>query len=238
MSEHQTGATALPDERAAGALYKKDFWGDENRRYARPHYRLEKAARLINKIARDKACTLLDVGCGPATLRSFIRPTIDYHGIDIAIQEPAPYLLEADLIEAPIRFGDKLFDIVVAQGFFEYVGDHQSRKFAEIAQVLNSGGTFVASYVNFDHRKRDVYWPYSNVQPLRDFRRDLEQRFTVRRSFATSHNWGHWEPGKKIIRAANMHINVDLPVISRILGVEYFFVCSPRRLGDDLRFDR
>ena len=106
MSEPTHGTTAVPNERAAGELYKKDFWRDENRRYTRPHYRLEKAARLVNKIAGDKPASLLDVGCGPATLRSYIRPTIDYHGIDIAIHNPAPYLLEADLIEAPIRFGD------------------------------------------------------------------------------------------------------------------------------------
>ena len=164
-----------------------------------------------------------------ATLQSLLRSNIEYYGIDIAIHEPAPNLLESDLLEEPIRFGDRDFDIVIAQGFFEYAGEFQSKKFAEIDQVLKADGNFVVSYVNFDHRQRDVYWPYSNVQPLSDFRRDLEQHFRVRRSFATSHNWGHWEPDKRLIRGANMHINVNIPVISRILGVEYFFVCSPRR---------
>ena len=229
MSEPAAGKSVVPEKRTGSALYKKDFWSEENRRYTRPHYRLEKSARLVNKLARGRECTLLDVGCGPATLRSLLRSNIEYYGIDIAIHEPAPNLLESDLLEEPIRFGDREFDIVIAQGFFEYAGGCQSTKFAEIDQVLKTDGTFVVSYVNFDHRQQDVYWPYSNVQPLSDFRQDLEQHFRVRRCFATSHNWGHWEPGKRLIRGANMHINVNIPVISRILGVEYFFVCSARR---------
>jgi SAM-dependent methyltransferase len=228
LSEPAVGKSAVPDDRTGSTIYKKDFWSEENRRYSRPHYRLEKSSRLVNKLARGRECTLLDVGCGPATLKSFLHSSIEYYGIDIAIHDPEPYLLEIDLLEEPIRFEDRVFDIVIAQGFFEYAGGFQSQKFAEISRILKPSGTFVVTYVNFDHRQRDVYWPYSNVQPPRDFRRDLEQHFRVRRSFATSHNWGHWEPGKKLLRTANMHINVNIPVISRILGVEYFFVCSRR----------
>ena len=115
---------------------------------------MEKAARLINKLARGQERTLLDVGCGPATLRSLLEPNIQYHGIDIAIHDPAPNLIEADFLEAPIKFDDKRFDIILAQGVFEYVGNFQSQKFAEIAQLLNEDGIFVVSYVNFDHRQQ------------------------------------------------------------------------------------
>ena len=48
--------------------YKKDFWREENLKYARPHHRLAKSARIINGIARSEERTLLDVGCGQATL--------------------------------------------------------------------------------------------------------------------------------------------------------------------------
>src|SRR6266536_2610247 len=40
---------------------------------------------------------------------------VRYHGIDIAIQEPASNLIETDIIEAPIAFGGKTFDVIVAQ---------------------------------------------------------------------------------------------------------------------------
>lgn len=46
-----------------GALYKKEFWSEENLKYVKPHYRMEKVSRLVNKMAGAKACTLLDVGC-------------------------------------------------------------------------------------------------------------------------------------------------------------------------------
>ena len=228
MNNPAADKNVAPEDRVGDALYKKDFWSKENLNYSRPHYRMEKVARIINKLARDKACTLLDVGCGPATVSSLLCPNIQYYGVDIAIHDPAPNLIEADLVQSPIRFGDMRFDMILAQGFFEYVGNYQSQKFAEIAQLLNEGGTFVVSYVNFDHRERDIYWPYSNVQPFNDFRHSLAQYFKIRRFFPTSYNWNHWEPSRKFVRATNMHINMNIPLISPILAVEYFLICSSR----------
>jgi len=228
MSESAGDKGVVPEEGIENTLYKKDFWSNENLKYSRPHYRMEKAARLINKLAHGQERTLLDVGCGPTTLMSLLEPNIRYYGIDIAIHDPAPNLIESDFLEGPIRFGDKRFDIVVAQGVFEYVGNFQSQKFAEIAQLLNKDGIFVVSYVNFDHRQRDIYWPYSNVQPFKDFRRSLAENFKIRSYLPTSYNWNHWEPGRKILRAANMHINVNIPIIGPVLAVEYFVVCSAR----------
>ena len=180
-------------------------------------------------MAAGKERTLLDVGCGPASLMALLQPNIQYYGIDIAIQNPAPNLMEADLIEEPIRFGDRQFDIVLAQGFFEYVGKFQSQKFAEIAELLNDDGVFIATYVNFDHRHRDIYEPYSNVQPFRDFRKSLAEHFKIQRFYPTSYHWNHWEPSRKLIRAANMRINVNIPIIAPVLGVQYILICSPRR---------
>ena len=232
MSEPSSGKNAVwgsADE--AVRYYKKDFWSKENLKFSEPHYRLEKSARIVNRIAGRRERTLLDVGCGPAALRSLLRPNIGYHGIDIAIQEPAPYLLEADLVETPVRFGDRKFDIVMAQGFFEYIGEHQAQKFSEIAQVLRADGTFVATYTNFGHRDRKIYWPYSNVQPMSRFRASLAEHFEVRRFFPASHNWNHGQPSKPIIRAGNMHVNVNVPVLSPLLAVEYFLICIPRARG-------
>jgi SAM-dependent methyltransferase len=209
-------------------LRKKDFWSQENLKYSRPHYRLEKSARVINRLARGRRCTLLDVGCGPASLMYLLQPNIQYHGIDIAIHNPAPNLIEADLLETPIRFGDKHFDIILAQGFFEYAGNLQAQKFAEIAGLLNDNGVFVLSYVNFSHRKRYIYEPYNNVQALNDFRQSLAKYFIIHKCFPTSLNWNHSEPNRRLLRAVNMHINTNMPFISRILAVEYFFICSAR----------
>jgi predicted TPR repeat methyltransferase len=96
-------------------------------------------------------------------------PGVRYHGIDIAISEPAPNLIEMDIIEEPVSFRGKKFDVVVAQGMFKYVGKFQSRKFAEIVGLLNDDGKFILTYQNFAHRKRDIYWLYSNVQQPGDF---------------------------------------------------------------------
>ena len=228
MNDPAGGESFVSEGNIGNTLHKKDFWSKENLKYSRPHYRLEKAARIINRLARGRRCTLLDVGCGPATLMSLLRSNIQYYGIDIAIHDPAPNLIEADFLETPIRFDDKRFDIILAQGVFEYVGNFQTQKFAEIAGLLNDSGVFVVSYVNFDHRKKYIYEPYSNVQTLNDFRQSLAQHFKIHRFFPTSHNWNHSEPNRKLLKAANMHININVPFISRVLAVEYFFICSAR----------
>jgi SAM-dependent methyltransferase len=229
MNNPADGKGIAPGDSVDNKTYhKKNFWSDKSAEYLRPHYRLEKCARMINRLAQGKECTLLDVGCGPATMMHLLAPNVQYYGIDIAIPDPAPNLIEADLLEAPIRFGDKHFDIVLAQGFFEYVGDFQSQKFAEIAQLLNGNGTFIVTYTNFGHRDKGTYWLYNNVQPLDDFRRSLARYFKVEKLIPTSHNWKHTEPNRKLLKAVNMPINVEVPFISPMLAPQYFFICSPR----------
>ena len=209
--------------------YKKDCWSIENQKFAVLHHRLKKAARLANRIADGRPCTLLDVGCGPAALAQVLLPNIEYFGIDIAIQQPGPNLLEADILETPIDFDGREFDIVVAQGLFEYLGDYQSEKFSEIARILRPSGTFIVSYVNFDHRDPEIYRLYSNVQPLNAFSTSLDRHFAIKRCLPTSLNWNHSEPKRKWLRAVNMHLNANVPFVTRRLAVEYFFICSPRR---------
>jgi SAM-dependent methyltransferase len=83
-----------------------------------------------------------------------LNKRIDYYGMDIAIHNPAPNLLEADFLTTPIQFDDKQFDIIVAQGVFEYVGRFQAQKLYEIKELLKTRGTFIVSYVNLDHLHR------------------------------------------------------------------------------------
>jgi len=214
-------------EQVSEAYYGRDFWVSENLKYERPHFRMEKVARLANAIAGDRACDLLDIGCGPAALKSLLRDNICYFGIDIAIQRPAAHLLQSDFVENPIAFGSRRFDIVVAQGVFEYMGEFQSRKFDEICAILKPNGVLVVSYVNFDHRNRQIYWPYNNVQPMDKFRADLSRYFDVQRCFATSHRWHHDEPRRRLDRALQSRINLKLPWLSRNFAVEYLFVARP-----------
>ena len=115
------------------------------------------------------------------------------------------------------------------QGVFEYMGKFQEQKFAEINDLLKADGRLVATYVNFNHRAPSFYWPYNNIQPLRDFRASLARSLTIEKYFPTSHNWNHSEPRKPLVQA--LQIPVRLPVLSQYLAVEYFFICSrgPRR---------
>jgi SAM-dependent methyltransferase len=227
MTQRDRGNGKLAE--GGAKYYKKDFWSTENLKYEKPHFRMRKVARIISRLAGDREYDLLDVGCGPGTLQRLMPSNVHYHGIDISIPVPADNLLEADILEAPIDFRRMRFDFVVAQGMFEYVGEHQAEKFAEIAGLLKRDGKFVLTYQNFDHRQREVYWPYSNVQRPADFRADLSRFFKINRSFPLSHNWNHSQPRRPLMKASQAYININIPVISPMLAVDYLYVCSPLR---------
>jgi cyclopropane fatty-acyl-phospholipid synthase-like methyltransferase len=223
-----SAATASESVHGDSESYDREFWSSQHGKFVEPHYRLKKTARIVTKLAQGKDCTLLDIGCGPGTLGRVLPPNIRYYGTDIAIARPAPNMREADLRNEPIQFGDERFDIVVAQGVFEYLGDAQSRKLAEIAEILAGSGRFLVTYWNFSHRKTNMYEAFSNVQPFTDFRQDLARYFTIDRFFPASHNWKHTGPNRRLTRALNMPMNLYVPVISPLLAVEYFLLCSPR----------
>jgi SAM-dependent methyltransferase len=231
MNDNKEEHVDRGQEQAQGAVkyYKKDFWSSENLNYSTPHFRMRKVARTVTRLAGDRACDLLDVGCGPGTMQHVMPANVHYHGIDISIPEPAENLLEVDILETSIDFRGMRFDLVVAQGMFEYVGEYQSQKFAEISTVLKDDGKFVLTYQNFDHRQREVCWPYSNVQRPADFRADLARFFRIERSFPVSHNWNHSQPRRGLMKVSQAHLNVNIPVISPILAVDYLYVCSPLR---------
>jgi len=189
---------------------------------------MRKIAEQVRKLAGVRELDLLDVGCGPAALAGLLPPNVRYHGIDIAIQDPTPNLIEADFAEQPIAFRGMTFDIIVAQGVFEYMGEVQSQKFAEIADLLRDGGTFLCTYTNFAHHRKYIYGPYSNVQQPGDFRRDLGRFFTIGRIFPTAYNWNHSHPRRPWLRAPQERVSVNVPVIGQRLAVDYCYLCSPR----------
>ena len=217
-----------PGRKSVTDLYKHDFWIKENQKHVPAHYRLQKSAHVINAIAGREQRDLLDVGCGPATLMRLLRPNIHYYGIDIAIHDPAPNLIEADILEEPIRFAGQRFDIVTALGLFEYVGACQAQKFSQIAELLGAHGRLVLTYTNFGHRDKRIFEAFSNVQSFDDFRQSLARHFTIDRYFPTSYNWHGGQPARALLKTANMHVKANIPLVGPRLAVEYFFVCSRR----------
>ena len=202
------------------------WWQEENLKYSQPHYRLVKCARIVNALAKGRECDLLDVGCGPATLSKLLHKNIHYFGIDLAIHDPSPNLMEMDLVENEISFQNRVFDLIVGQGFFEYVGGFQKKKFSEIKRNLKSNGKFVATYMNFSHLHKQVYPMYNNVMPLNDFIRELGSVFQIERYFPTSHNWIGTEPKRAWLKEIQLPLYINMPVISPLFGVEYFFICA------------
>jgi cyclopropane fatty-acyl-phospholipid synthase-like methyltransferase len=230
MDGHATSAASDGQGDRGGKVryYKRDFWGTENLKFAEPHFRMEKVARVLTRLANGRDCDLLDLGCGPAALSRLIPENVRYHGIDIAIQTPAPNLIEMDIVKMPISFRGMKFDLITAQGLFEYCGERQSQKFAEIKGLLKDGGKFVVTYMNFAHRKKHIYGPYSNVQQPDEFRRCLAQYFIIDRSFPSAYNWNHTMPNRKAMKAAQARLNINIPIISPMLAVDGIYICSPR----------
>jgi len=216
------------------AFRSKDYWIVENAKYEKASFRLRKSAQIINAMAKDKKCTLLDVGCGPAALRPLLAPNIGYYGIDIAIQNPAPYLREFDTSREPIAFGDQQFDFVVAMGFFEYMGTRQKEKFEEIKAILKPYGKFIISYINFGHFRRRVWPNYNNVQSIDEMRDGLKEVFKVDRYFPASHHVRQKQPGSLAIPGLQMHVNYRIPVFSPLLAVEYLFICSQQNASSSV----
>jgi len=206
----------------------RDYWVVENAQYAKVSFRLRKCAGVLNQLAGDRECTLLDVGCGPGALRTLLNPNIEYHGIDIAIHEPASYFRELDIAHEPIAFDNKRFDFVVAFGFFEYMGQLQERKFEEIRKILKDDGKFMMSYINFGHFRRKVWPNYNNVRSIEEMTKSLNGVFQVERRFPASHHWRQKQPGNNSFPALQMLVNFNIPIFSPLLAVEYFFVCSQR----------
>lgn len=155
-----------------------------------------------------------------------MNPNLRYYGIDIAIHEPAVHLKELDIAREPIDFDGRRFDFVVALGFFEYMGGQQNRKLEEIKAILKDDGKFMMSYINFGHFRRKVWPNYNNVQSIAEMKESLRKVFRVDKCFPASHHLRQKQPGKYALPALQMHVNVNIPMMSPLLAVEYFFLCS------------
>ena len=156
MSDPASDRTTVPEGNAGNALYKKDFWSEENLKYSRPHFRMEKASRLINRLARGRDRTLLDVGCGPGLLERVLdRGRWHVTGIEMA-----PYIadfgrarLGTNVLAARLEDANlppASFDVVV----MKYVLDHMEEPFAALQKarrVIKPDGLLViADLINIE----------------------------------------------------------------------------------------
>lgn len=208
----------------------KEFWFKENLRWTSVYFRLRKCAAIVNDLAEGQPSDLLDVGCGPlALLSTLLDENIRYYGIDIAPHRISSNVMQRDIVKSDIDFRGQRFDIVVAAGVFEYVGALQNTKFQEIAAILRPNGKFIVTYTNFGHLNDRLidHSLYNNVRPISQFKRDLEQYFHVDRWFPSSHNWYCSEPRRKAMTVWQMPLRFAVPLLSRLLAISYFFVCSP-----------
>lgn len=212
---------------SADNFRSRDYWIVENRLYIEPSFRLRKCANLINRMAANRERSLLDVGCGPGALRQLLIPNIQYHGIDLAIHHPAACFREMDIAHEKIAFDNKRFDFVTAMGFFEYMGHQQKRKFEEICEILRPGGKFIMSYINFGHFRGQVWPNYNNVQSAGEMKKALSEYYRIERCFPASHHWRQKQPGKNSLQSLQMLINFNIPIVSPMMAVEYFCICSP-----------
>jgi SAM-dependent methyltransferase len=219
--------------RISEKFHKRDFWLEENLNYADPYFRLEKCARIVNSLAQGRDCDLLDVGCGPATLASLLHKNIAYFGLDIAIHNPAPNLRELDFAQNEIEFDGRSFDIIVAAGVFEYLGLHQNKKFSEIRTVMKRDGKFVLTYTNFNHLNDKLidHSIYNNIKTIDAFKRELEAYFRIEKWYPSSHNWYCSEPRRKFLKQVQMPLEIFIPIISPMLAINYFFICSLKDEG-------
>ena len=72
------------------------------------------------------------------------------------------------------------------------------------------------------------YWPYSNVQPFNEFRKTL-RNISRYASSCQHHTTGMLE--SPIVLPSGLStcgLNMNIPFITRLLAVEYFFICSTR----------
>lgn len=202
-----------------------DYWIKENLTYSRPHLRLQKLSKIINSIAKNNKLSLLDVGCGPAALKNLLNKNIDYYGIDIAIHEPNENFIEKDIIQNTIDFNGKTFDLIISSGFFEYAGSFYSKKFGEINDILNDSGLFILTFSNMNHIMKPKYHSWNNYASIKDIQNELSQHFIIKKQFPAYYNLKYKEITNKFFSQMQKNININIPIINTLFGVDHIFIC-------------
>ena len=183
--------TYSADERIDGAAATA-HWEARSPKFSELHPRLRLIGELVAALP-EAPRTALDVGCGPASLRSALPAGTEYFGIDIAPTviaahgDPAHFEV-GDLNAGTPCFNGRTFDLVVCSGIFEYV--HEPARFIDlVVDRTRVGGHVVLTYMNRWHY-REVGWrlrgrplaypdPHTNFITVREAARLLGARCSV-----------------------------------------------------------
>lgn len=148
----------------------REYWNGRSPEFADVHPRLRLIGRLVAALSdvRD----VLDVGCGPAVMRTVLPPQLEYFGVDIApsvieaLGDPAHFAV-ADLDASPRPFGERRFDLLLCSGVFEYVNDVRGFMAMLDAKAV-PGGHLILSFTNHQHRKDGMRWVRGTYRGYRD----------------------------------------------------------------------
>jgi SAM-dependent methyltransferase len=178
---HRVSGSHLADDPAT-------FWNRRAKPFAVPHARLNVIARLIRESEGPRR-HLLDVGCGPASLRQVIPADTEYFGADVADEiiasfgDPA-HFQAFDWNRSPRLFDGRLFDVIVCSGFLEYTNDIEAA-LGHLRAQLAPGGRLIASYMNHQHwsawrfvltgKTRSLPDPHRNFLTLRELTRTFRR---------------------------------------------------------------
>ena len=170
------------------------YWDRGVDRFDRPHPRLKRIASIVEGLSPSPH-TLLDIGCGKATLRSLLPASLEYCGVDIAAadlatQDPEHFTNE-DLDQTQLSFPDRTFDAVVCSGVFEYISSRE-RFLSFVASKVAPDGSLIFSFTNREHyrdllpalvgRRHKYLDPHVNFMSIREVVSMLgEMGFHVRR---------------------------------------------------------
>lgn len=205
------------------------YWNRRAQDFGRIHPRLRQVRDLVEAAPRP-VTTLLDIGCGPATLRSVLPRAIDYFGVDIAeeviraLDDPSHFEV-VDLNETRICFDGKRFDAVVCSGIFEYI--REPGPFLDfVRDTLAPSGYLILTFTNHQHYHDRLRWfgrtftgysdPHANFLLIPEVVSLLRARgFVILRHRSTT--W-HQRSHPLLARFLRFPLNV--------LNREYLFLCE------------
>lgn len=122
-------------------VFQRLIGGNARRDYVRQYLRLEPGMRV------------LDIGCGPGDIVSYLEPSIDYTGVDLSAAyidsarktfDKRGRFLNESVNELTLREPGS-FDRVMANGLIHHLTDAETRKLLDVAkQALKPDGWFVS----------------------------------------------------------------------------------------------
>jgi SAM-dependent methyltransferase len=140
---------------------REEYWRARTRDFDTAHPRLCVIRDLIESLPSPPA-SLLDVGCGRGTLGRLLPTSIEYFGIDIALQhfgdQPNPdHFQVVDLERSPEAFGDTRFEAVVCSGVLEYIADTDN-VLRFLRTKVAPPGHLILSFTNRQHYRDLAAW--------------------------------------------------------------------------------